>query len=262
MKTSAPPPRYNAPAVRKALRVIELLCGSPHPLGLSEISRATGLNKNMAFRLVNTLQSEGWVTAEEPGPRYRMTLVPFQVTSQPANRLSVKEVALQPLRGLWERIGESVYLGILYEDQVLYLEHFDSLQNVRIAGMVGARYPLHCTAPGKVLLAYGAEKLLSRVIRKGIKPHTEATLAQAAALRKELALTRRRGFALDHEEFSRGLICCAVPVRNFSGEVVGTIGLSTTTFSHTMDDVIKRFSPLILHTADEISTRLGWKQPK
>jgi len=248
---------YDVPAVRHAIRLLEVLGDSRHPLGVSEIARAIGSNKNMTYRLLSTLQDEGWVAAEEPGPGYRMTLVPFQMASRPLANMDLRSAAQPPMRELWEELGESTYLGILDDDAVLYIEHLDSRQNIRIAGRVGGRYPLHCTAPGKVLLAHAGEKYSAKIAAAGLERFTDNTLCAPAALAADLARVRERGWALDNEEYGRGLLCLAAPIADHSQEVVGTVGISVTMLSHTVAELVDELGPKILSTAHAISRRIG-----
>lgn len=250
-------PRYDVPAARTAVQLIALLAGSPEPLGVSAIARALTTNKNMAFRLLTTLQEEGWVSASEPGPRYGLTLVPFRIASGPVSRLSVKEAAREPLRALWGELGESTYLGILHDEGVLYIEHHDSVRPVRVAGMVGGHYPLHCTAPGKVLLAHAEPEVLAAVKEKGLARQTEKTITTATRLEKHLAEIRRQGYATDNEEFGRGILCFAAPVFDHRGAAVGTVGISVSTVSHTLAGLVKKAGVRIQDCARDISRRLG-----
>lgn len=255
-------PKYDAPAVRTALRILEVLSAAREPLGVSEVSRVLGQNKSLTYRLLSTLRDEGWVAAEEPGPRYRMTLVPFQVASQVVRGMDLRAAAAGPLRALWEPLGESVYLAVLHDDACLYLEHLDSRQSVRIAGMVGGSYPLHCAAPGKILLAYGDESLFQRVCDRGLPRRTENTLVRPAALRQELAEVRRRGWATDNEEFGRGILCFAAPVFDHRGSCVAAVGTSVTTIGRTIDDVIRQIGPQVIGAAQETSRILGMPEPQ
>lgn len=251
-------PKYDAPAVRSALRILEVLCSAGQALGVSEVARAIHENKSLTYRLLSTLRDEGWVAAEEPGPRYRVTLVPFQVISQAVRALDLRKAAAGPLRELWDEFGESFYLAVLHDDAALYIEHLDSRQNVRIAGMIGGRYPLHCAAPGKILLAYGGDELFERVCAAGLTRSSENTLVEPDALRRDMELVRRRGWATDNEEFGRGILCFAVPVRDHNEEVVAAIGTSVTTVAHSMQTLIERLGPRILAAGRVISQRLGY----
>lgn len=248
---------YDVPAVRHAIRLLEVLGGSRHPLGVSEIARAIDSNKNMTYRLLSTLQDEGWVAAEEPGPGYRMTLVPFQVASRPLANMDLRTAAQPPMRELGEELGESTYLGILDDDAVLYIEHLDSRQDVRIAGRIGGRYPLHCTAPGKVLLAHAGEKHLAKIAEAGLERFTDNTLCDPAALAADLVAVRERGWALDNEEYGRGLLCFAAPIADHSHDVIGTVGISVTTLSHTLEELSNELGPKIIAAAHAISRRMG-----
>jgi DNA-binding IclR family transcriptional regulator len=250
-------PSYDVPAVRHAIRLLEVLGDSRQPLGVSEITRAIGSNKNMIYRLLSTLQDEGWVAAEEPGPVYRMTLVPFEVASRPLATMDLRTAAQPPMRELWEELGESTYLGILDDDAVLYIEHLDSRRNVRIAGRVGGRYPLHCTAPGKLLLAHAGTKQRARTIANGLQCFTENTLCDPDELAADLETIHQRGWALDNEEYGRGLLCFAAPIRDHSNDVVGAVGISVTTIAHTVQGLTDELGPKIIATANAISRRMG-----
>ena len=254
-------PKYDAPAVRTALRILEVLCHAGQPLGVSEISRATGQNKSLTYRLLSTLRDEGWVAAEEPGPRYRVTLVPFQVVSQAVRGLDIRTAAAGPLRALWDEWGESVYLSVLHDDASLCVEHLDSRQSVRIAAMVGGSYPLHCAAPGKILLAYGGQELFQRVCARGLSRSTENTLTDPALLKHDLDEVRRRGWATDNEEFGRGILCFAAPVFDHSGACRAAMGPSVTTIGRTLDDVIRGIGPSVCRAAREASRLLGSPEP-
>jgi DNA-binding IclR family transcriptional regulator len=251
-------PKYDAPAVRTALRILEVLSRAGQPLGVSEVSREIGENKSLTFRLLSTLRDEGWVAAEEPGPGYRVTLRPFQVLSQAVRGLDVRTAAAGPLRALWDEYGESIYLAVLHDDAALYLEHLDSRQNVRIAGMLGGRYPLHCAAPGKILLAHAGPHCFQRVVARGLERLTENTLITPEALESDLTSVRERGWATDNEEFGRGIICFAVPVRDHTGNVVAAVGTSVTTVTHSLATLIDEMGPKIIATGRAISQRLGF----
>lgn len=250
--------QYDVPAVRKTLQLLKALAAANRPLGVSEISRAIDSNKNMTFRLLTTLVDEGWIVAEEPGPGYRLTLMPFQVACQVVHGWSLRDAAAGPMRLLWDELGESLYLAVLHDDAALYIEHLDSRQDVRIAGMLGGRYPLHCSAPGKVLLAHAPDELFERLVAAGLERRTENTLTTRESLGEDLARVRRRGYALDLEEFGRGILCFAVPIFDHSGKVVAACGTSVTTVAHARETLVERLGPRILATGREISQRLGY----
>ena len=95
------------------------------------------MSKNMAFRILSTLRDENWVTTLEDTTRYCMTFAPYQTISKPISRLTIRDFADEPLRKLWTKTKESIFMGILYENEVLYIEHHDSTGRIKIAGALG-----------------------------------------------------------------------------------------------------------------------------
>ena len=247
---------YLIPAVARATELLEYLSTSHVPLGVSELSRELGTNKNMVFRLLHTLQEQGWIVQEE-GPKYRVSSRPFCCFSLPVHRMGLREAAAAPLRELWEDSGEACYLSILDDDRCLFVEHLDSTREIRAQGRVGGRYELHCCAPGKVLLAHGGRRLIDRVLGGPLEQNTAATLSSKEELRDELALVVDQGYALDLEEYSRGMMCLAAPVVDAAGQVAGAIGITALTIHYTQAELVSVFGPKVLRAATEASRNLG-----
>ena len=143
-----------APAVDYALKIIEAYAASNQNLGISDVSALLGINKNAVSRTLEALTEGGWLyCADEAGKKYALTRRPFALLAKGATLHSPVEQAEPVVRALHEKTGDSTYFGVLDGDAVMYLLHHDAVHDLRIGGRVGGRYPLHCTAPGKVLLA-------------------------------------------------------------------------------------------------------------
>jgi len=126
-----------------------------------------------------------------------------------------------------------------------------------IPSVIGRRVPPHCTALGKVLLAYDFEAL-EHVLAKGSLPAlTPNTITNPEVLKRELERVRSQGYAMDWEEFHEGTICVAAPVRNYRGRVVAAISvsLSKTRLTH---DPLDRFVHAVTAGASEVSQALGY----
>jgi len=248
---------YDVPGLRKAIGLIELLCDSREELGLSEINRRLGLNKPMVLRMLRTLMDAGWALRRGDPPRYTVSLRPFHHASKPVRRMTLRVAAEEPLRRLWQATGASAYLAVLDGDQAIYLESLDSLSSVQISGRVGGRYDLHCSAPGKVLLAHAGDSLLDRLGRKGLARRTRRTICSPDRLRSHLRQVVRRGYAVDLEEYVDGALCFAVPVYDYAGRVAGTVGITTLTMYGSPKDMIRRMGTKVIAAGREISRALG-----
>lgn len=245
----------SAPAVEAATQIINFLSISEHEMGISEISHGTGINKNMVFRILNTLENAGWVYCKEQ--KYSLTLMLFGLASKPISRLSLNTTATPVLYDLLNKTGESTYLGILNSDKVLYLQHLDGVKNVRVAGRVGGEYDLYCSAPGKVLLAYADKNFIEEYTSRQFTKNTKNTITEKSVLLIELENIRKNGYATDNEEFGNGITCVAAPIFDFTGKVIGVIGCSAFTVNNS-EEIIKRLLPDVISSAKSISSHLGY----
>ena len=132
-----------APAVDNAVKVFEVIANEKEPIGLSEICRRLDLNKNMVFRILNSLEQAGWIyTENSPEKKYRLTLLPFQLASKAVSRLSLNEVGAAYVYELWKKTGETTYLAIPNKEKIMYVQHFEGTSDVRVAGVIGGTYDL------------------------------------------------------------------------------------------------------------------------
>lgn len=248
-----------APAAEFAVQVISGLAEESAPIGVSELSRKLGINKNMVFRILNSLEQQGWIYCQNPDEKkYALTLKPFAVTSRAVSRLNISAAAAPALHKLWQSTGESTYLGVLHGDKVLYLQHFDGTGLVRVAGTVGGMYPLHCSAPGKVLLAHCEKDTLQQLLSAVLSANTDHTITKKETLQAELEKIRLQGFSTDDEEFGRGIFCLAAPVFDCSGTVVAAVGCSVSTALYTRQQAMARLQAPVLQAAGQISACLGF----
>ena len=252
-------PKYDAPAARMVVRLIESLCASDNPLGVTELVQRLGASSNMVFRLLHTLEQERWITRVTDDPKYAMTLVPFHFTALPVSRMDVVTAAQEPLRELWKRTGECTYLGVLHDDKVMYLIHHEGTRNIHLGGRVGEHYWPHAAAAGKVLVAYGEVDLRERCVARGLKKLTDATHTERKSFLADLEQVRKQGFALDEEEYMEGGLCYAVPVYDYTGSVIAAIGTTVLTVHYRQKDIMTVLGPVIQETAGKISVALGWK---
>ena len=246
-----------APAVEAATEVIEFLAKADAEVGISEISRGVDLNKNMVFRILNSLEAQGWVYCTDQ--KYGLTLLPFQITSRVLSRMTLNNVAAPYVYDLWKKTGETTYLGVLKGDKVMYIQHLDGIKDVRVAGRVGGEYDVYCSAPGKILLAHSGEENIERYLKKTLTKRTANTIVESDALRDELCRIRECGYAVDREEFGNGIACAAAPIYDYTGKVTGAIGCSAFVADGDHERVTCRLLPYVTETAREVSICLGAK---
>jgi len=258
-RKTAAKPKYDAPAARMVVRLIEALCASNEPLGVTDLVQRLGASANMVFRLLQTLEQERWIARVTDDPKYAMTLVPFHFSSLPVARMELVMAAQEPLMALWKETGECVYLGVMHDDMAMYLIHYEGTRNVHLGGRVGEHYWPHAAAAGKVLLAYGDDDLRERCIRRGLKKLTDATHTDRKGFLADLEQVRKQGYALDEEEYMEGGLCYAAPVYDYTGRAVAAVGTTVLTVHYRQRDIVHELGARVQETARQISTAMGWK---
>ena len=248
---------YDAPALGKGIRLLELLCQAAKPLSVAEISQALTLNKHMVLRLLGTLCDAGWVVQEE-GSVYRVSLVPLYHFSKPISRMDVVTAAEEPIDELWEATGEATYLAIRDDDRSMGVIVRQTRRDVQVAGRIGSRLMLHCCAPGKVLLAHAELELFDRLAQAGFTRQTDMTICDPAGLRRHLEQVVRQGYATDNEEYLRGMLCLAAPVFDYTGRVVASAGITTLTMFHSHESMRLQYADRVIAACRRISRTLGY----
>jgi DNA-binding IclR family transcriptional regulator len=216
-------------SVTRAFSILELLREHPTGLGVSDIAEKLGLSTTTAHRLVNTLIA--CKVVEQNGDNRHYRLAPYLLLYSKAvlDRFDFISSSRPYLGELSKVVGETVFMGILDDFELVYVDHVDSLDHaLRLTPQIGRRHSAHATALGKVLLANLPASVVEMYFNGvGQLPRlTDNTITDPTALRQELALTRERGYALDNEESETGICCIAMPVCSVEGQVVAAVSIS------------------------------------
>lgn len=248
-------------AVDRALDVLDCMGAAGRPLGVSDIARRTGHSKATVHHVLTTLASRRFVMQDPYTSLYRLGWALYELGSSVVRDVEFTRTARPFLDRLAAETGESILLGILDDDAVLYLDRGESPSGLRMIANAGRRGALHATASGKVLLAFSSDaQLVERVLSKPLQKLTRSTVTDSAALRRQLATVRTRGYAVCREEREIGLSSIAVPLRNYTGLVVGSLALAAPTSRLTRASLQGYLEPLKA-TAHEIETHIGGIRP-
>jgi DNA-binding IclR family transcriptional regulator len=208
-------------AVDRAARLLTEVVHSPGSVTFTELAAATGLAKSTTSRLLVALERNGLVRRDEAG-RFRPGEVFVRFAWQGGAEAGLIEVARPHLNRLGEATGETVNLGVERDGMVEQIAQVDSVYLIGATNWLGRPVPLHSAALGKVLLAFGAAQLPPGRLERC----TPATITSRAALERELAAVRRRGYAVTDGELEPGLVAVAAPVYRDGGAVVAALSVS------------------------------------
>jgi DNA-binding IclR family transcriptional regulator len=191
-----------------------------------ELQHASELNRTMTYRLLRALSETGYVTHDPVRKHYSLGLRLLQLGAAVADHLDIAAVARPLLAALREETQETINLGVLDGNEIVYVAIMESPHGLRMAAQPGGRDPAHSTSLGKAILAFLPPAEREQIVNSLLPLHalTPATLVEPEALARDLARTRERGYALDDEENEIGARCVGVPV--LDGDSRPTAGLS------------------------------------
>jgi DNA-binding IclR family transcriptional regulator len=214
------------PPLLRAFALLEHVARARGAVSLQDLTQAAALPKPTVYRMLNVLEGAGLVMREPDGRR----VVAGPRLARLALGVLMNEAARTPrhaiLQRLVEDVGETVNLTILEKGEVVYLDRVESAWPLRMTLQPGSRVPLHCTASGKLLLAYLATARRRRVVAElALARYTDNTIVDRRKLDAELTAIRRAGLATDNEEYLAGLVCVAVPVVVARGRVAASVAV-------------------------------------
>lgn len=250
--------RKKSPPVQsldRGLRLLEFVARTQQPASLADLTRELEIDRSNVYRLANTLVLRGFLTQSPGSKEY--------VLGPAIGRLSSrfqwpKQVAREQLLALAATTGETTHLAIQAGDQAFLLDHELCGQPVGVSASSGHCEPLHVTAVGKALIVDCDEAELLTLFGSETLPRwTKRTILSVAQLAKECRQCRERGFAVDDEEFHDRVCCIASPIRDASGGVVASIGISAPA-DRLPKRRWKRVGREVMAAAAEVNEKLGY----
>jgi IclR family transcriptional regulator, acetate operon repressor len=202
---------YSIRAVERVCDLLDLAQRSTDGFALVDVVEATGLPKSSAFRYLSTLEARRYLERDDATGRFRVGpgLLPLQ-----GRQLDALAARARPLlESLRDRFEETINLGVLDGNGIVYLEIIESQKSMRLAARKGDRDHLHSTALGKAIATLLTPERVRQILEaEGMPAMTEATITDVDTYLQELGATRSRGYALDNGENEEDGRCVAVPL--------------------------------------------------
>jgi IclR family acetate operon transcriptional repressor len=239
-------------SIDRAGEMLARLLESDAPMSLRDLAEAADLPKSTASRLLSALERHGLVHQAgergklEPGPAI------LRFAHRGAAERHLLELAQPALDALSNASHETVNLSVPTPHGVDHLAQVDGRHFLGAGHWVGRRVDYHCTANGKIFLAFGAAELPpGDLVRM-----TPNTVVERPTLERQLHIVRREGIATTIDELEVGLSAMAAPVRGPAGHVIAALSISGPTLRLTRARIAE-LAPTLLHEADALSERLG-----
>jgi len=244
-------------SVQRAVSILRSFTEAEPELGVNELARRLFLHKSTVSRMLATLQHENLVSQNPDTGKYRLGLGLVSLVGVALGRLDVRGIA-QPYLGELVRLSqETINITVLDGSECVNIARAASPKPIQYVGWIGRRTPLHCTASGKVILAYLSPGKRNELIQPPLFQYTPKTITNVDALSEDLNKISLQGYAIIHEEFEEGFSALAGPIFDHTGKVSGTISISGPSY-RLGSGKIEECVPALLETTDKISRELGY----
>jgi len=251
---------YIIHSVDHTFDVLEAFQAQEPELGVTQLAKILKLHKNNVFRILATLENRGYVEQNPRTGNYRLGLKAFETGQAYLRHINLLSVSRSEMETLAAQLRENAYLAVLRGDYVFYLDEAIAEQTIQVTSRLGTRVSPHCTATGKVFLAFMGspqkEELLANV---SLEEMTPKTITDRGALLAEISRAEADGYALDNEEWKVGLKCVAAPILDYFGRIQGTLSVSGPADRLPEKRVTDEVLPAVVEHAREISRKMGYK---
>ena len=249
--------RGGVQSLGRAFSILEEVARHREGIGLAELSKLVGLHNSTTFHLAKTMVSLGYMRQERDSKRYRVGRPLFALAASALDEIEMVNLATPVLEDLSRETGESGHFAVRMGDSVVVIARTSGSGAFQLTDRVGVVRPAHCTALGKIILASLRPDQLKRFLeRVELKPTTKKSITEPSVLLREIAEIRRSAIAFDDGEFNAEVRCVAVPVYNFTGEVIGALGISGPIWRMS-DQVLQSRAKLVQTAANRLSGEFG-----
>jgi DNA-binding IclR family transcriptional regulator len=244
-------------SIERAFSILEEIARSRDGISLADLSKRVGLHNSTTFHLAKTMVALGYVR-QLKDKRYRVGRPLFALAASSLDDVEMVSLATPVLEDLSRETGESGHFAVsMGGDTVVVIARTGGAGAFQLTDRVGVVRPAHCTALGKIILAAMRPEQLDRYLAEAeLKAFTPKSITKVGALRREVAEVRRSGVAFDDGEFDPELRCVAVAVRDFTGRLIGALGISGPIWRLSIQ-TLQAHARLVHSAAERLSSEFG-----
>lgn len=251
---------YKVPNLEKGIAVLEYLSCHPQGETLQDIKSALDISQTTAYRILNTLARLDYLNFNEESKRYKVSRKLLTVGFRSLNEHNLLETVLPRLRDLRDEVKETACFGVLGDEKGIFIEQAQGHHTFRFVLSPGKPFDLHCSAPGKAIMAYLPNMVRDRYLSyMDFTPYNARTITSREVYLNELEKVRKKGYAMDNEEELNGVICVGAPIFNYTGYPCGAIWISGPK-DRLSKEVIQTSAACIKKVAYSISCELGYSK--
>jgi DNA-binding IclR family transcriptional regulator len=239
--------------LERVFAILDSFSAEDSELTLAELAARTAIPKSTVHRLAKVLVEQRLLKRTDAG--FGLGIRLFELGELVGERRDLRDISLPFLEELFELTHETIHLGVLDGNEVLYFVKIVGYKAFALPTRAGGRWPVYASALGKVLMAFGPGDPLRFVPPAGLKPLTPYTIIDPHRLQRELAIVRRVGTAIESQEAALGNACVAAPIFDSAGHVVAAVSVSGPPLRLRP----AQRAPIVRRTAAKITQRISGK---
>lgn len=247
------------PALEKALDILEYIAQRGTYVTVKEVSNGLGIPLATAYRTIKYLWSRKYLqTKSEAGGEYYLGPQLLYLAHLITKQFDLISIAKPVMNELAAKSGQTAQLGVLQDFGVVYIEQALPAKPVNIIAALRTVIPVNVSASGKVLVAHlpaGEQDFFLK--NAHLPPQTENSIVDIDEFKQELQKVKEQGYALDHEEYARGIGCAAAPIQDCTGQTIAAIGITGPIVDYIDARKLEHLVQLVKRAAAKISQELG-----
>jgi DNA-binding IclR family transcriptional regulator len=251
--------KYVVKVLEKAMRILDVYSRTENAFTLDDLTKRTGLDKSTVFRILRTMEKNGYIRYDQEEGFYRLGLRFLELGGIVYSSTSVRRSASPHLDAVARSLKATILVGVIIDDQFSYIDKREGDSILRIPAYLGAKMPPSDSFLGLTLLAFMDPSEMKRLLGQyPPKKQTERKETRLREVEAKLDTTKQQGYLLDRGEFFEGVVQIGVPIRGVAGNTVAALGACLQEF-RTQDEAIERALQELTETAKAISKELGFK---
>src|SRR5438309_3233240 len=253
-----PKRNYDITALQRGLRLLHLFSESPRGLTAKQVAALSRLPVSTVHRFLANLVTAGFLNRDPEGTHH-LGIACFSIGQAAVGQLDIRRLSLPYLRELNQSTRETIHLTVRHGLSAVYVEKLDSPEPLRIHSRIGAAVPLHCTAVGKVMLAYMSPEEQKKILPQlEFRRLTANSIGSLQELQTHLQKVRKNGYACDLEEYEPHIRCIAAPIWDHSGAVNASVSITGPAVRMSFTR-LRQLAPLIQAVSKHISKEMGYQ---
>lgn len=227
--------QYYNQSIKRAIKIMHLFTTKENELGLTDISKMTGIHKSIVYRILVTLESEGWLIKNPKTSKYMLGIRILSLSSVILEDLTVRRLALPVMEELSAITGETIVLAMSSNGGAICIEKIESNNSIKTTAEVGKYFPLHAGATGlAVLMGMPMERIKDILTQNTLKKYTDKTVTNPEKIVNRIKEAKQKGFIMSVGSVDPGVLAIGIPL-NFEQENI-FMGLSVTGPQYRFDE--------------------------